>query len=101
MHRNSPMAQRFPPPFLSERFLEVAMRNSSSKLMALVGLVGAALISCSFAAPANAQAIGDEFSSGGTTGNFSNDSGFRTGSQATQYQLATAPALQGATNGTI
>jgi hypothetical protein len=78
------------------------MRNSSSsKLMALVGLVGAALISCSFAAPAHAQAIGDEFSSGGTTGNYSNDNGFRTGSQTTQYQLATAPALQGATNGTI
>jgi hypothetical protein len=69
--------------------------------MALVGLVGAALISCSFAAPAHAQAIGDEFSSGGTTGNYSSDNGFRTGSQTTQYQLATAPALQGATNGTI
>jgi len=54
-------------------------------------------------AAANAQAVGDEFASGGTTGNFSNDpfTKMNTGSQTTQFQQAVAPALQGATNGTI
>jgi hypothetical protein len=55
------------------------------------------------AMPAHAQAVGDEFASGGTTGNFANDPTGKanTGSQTTQLQQATAPALQGATNGTI
>jgi hypothetical protein len=51
--------------------------------------------------PAHAQAVGDAFASQGTTGQYSNDSGNRTGSQTEQLQQAVAPALQGATNGTI
>jgi hypothetical protein len=56
------------------------------------------------AMPAHAQAVGDEFASGGTTGALAggNDkAGMNTGAQTTQLQQATAPALQGATNGTI
>jgi hypothetical protein len=51
--------------------------------------------------PAHAQAFGDAFASQGTTGNYANDSANRTGSQTQQLQQAVAPALQGATNGTI
>ena len=51
--------------------------------------------------PANAQAVGDAFASQGAVGNYANDDAKRTGSQSTQLQQAVAPALQGATNGTI
>lgn len=48
-----------------------------------------------------AVATGDAFRSQGSTGNYSNDSKYRTGSQTQQLNPATAPTLQGATNGTI
>lgn len=51
--------------------------------------------------PANAQATGDAFRSQGSTGNYANDDNARTGSQTMQLGPAQAPALQGATNGTI
>jgi len=65
--------------------------------------VSVALFSFLLTPAAHAQAGGDEFASGGTTGNFSNDPFGKqnTGSQTTQFALATAPKLQGATNGTI
>jgi hypothetical protein len=52
-------------------------------------------------APVHAQATGNEFTSGGTSGVFGNNSGNNTGSQTRQFQQAQAPRLQGATNGTI
>jgi len=76
------------------------MRNSSTYMM-MVGVMAALLVAFSIATPAQAQSWGDEFDSGGSTGNFSNDSVFRTGSQTTQLPTGIAPALQGTTNGTI
>jgi len=76
------------------------MRNAYT-YTTLVGVAAAFLVTLFFAAPAKAQSWGDEFDSGGTTGNYSNDSVFRTGSQTKQFQIGPAPQLQGATNGTI
>jgi hypothetical protein len=76
------------------------MRNAG-KLMSTFGIATAVMITFFAAAPAQAQGWGDEFDSGGTTGNFSNDSALRTGSQTQQFSPGFAPALQGATNGTI
>jgi hypothetical protein len=78
-----------------------SMRLSFTNTVATLSVLAA--LAFGFSAPANAQAVGDEFASGGTTGNFSNDPVGKqnTGSQTTQLQQATAPALQGATNGTI
>jgi hypothetical protein len=67
--------------------------------MGALGLSVAAALSMSI--PAQAQAVGDAFASGGTTGNYANDSGNRTGSQSQQLNQAAAPALQGAALGTI
>jgi hypothetical protein len=65
--------------------------------MAALGLSFAAFVA---AGPAHAQAVGnDEFSSG-NPGQMGFQGG-NTGAQTTQMQQATAPALQGATNGTI
>jgi len=55
------------------------------------------------AAPSDTFANGWQFS-GGTTGNFGNDNpgvDMNTGAQTRQFDLAVAPQLQGATNGTI
>jgi hypothetical protein len=78
------------------------MRNAG-RLMSMFGIAAALMIAFFAAAaiPAQAQGWGDEFDSGGTTGNFSNDSALRTGSQTQQFSPGFAPALQGATNGTI
>jgi hypothetical protein len=71
--------------------------------MAIITLAAAVVPFLMMAPAAHAQAVGDEFASGGTTGNFGNDpiGNQNTGAQTTQLQMATAPALQGATNGTI
>jgi hypothetical protein len=53
------------------------------------------------AAPAYAQAGGDQFSSGGNEGQFASSTEGNTGTQTTQANESTAPSLQGATNGTI
>jgi hypothetical protein len=64
--------------------------------------LGLSVVAAVAATPAHAQATGDAFASQGTTGNYNNDTaGQRTGSQTQQLQQAVAPALQGATNGTI
>ncbi|MGH9551863.1 MAG: hypothetical protein ACRD3W_20930 [Terriglobales bacterium] len=75
------------------------MFKSLTKLMVVMGLLST--VTFGFSGAANAQASGDEFSSSGTTGNYNNDSGFRTGSQTMQASQANAPRLAGATNGTI
>jgi hypothetical protein len=75
------------------------MRISFTKSLVLLSL--SSVVSISVIPAANAQAIGDAFASQGTTGNYSNDSTNRTGSQTQQLNPAIAPALQGATNGTI
>ncbi|MBZ0189872.1 MAG: hypothetical protein K8F91_26740, partial [Candidatus Obscuribacterales bacterium] len=49
-------------------------------------------------APAFAQATGDAFTSQGVTGDYSIDSGNRTGSQTMQIDQGNSPLLQGATN---
>jgi hypothetical protein len=52
--------------------------------------------------PAHAQATGDEFASSGATGQVGGFVGQNTGAQTNTFGgLAKAPALQGATNGTI
>jgi hypothetical protein len=79
-----------------------SMRLSFTNTVATLSVIAA--LAFGFSAPANAQAVGDEFASGGTTGALAgaNDrAGMNTGAQTTQLQQATAPALQGATNGTI
>jgi len=56
------------------------------------------------ATPASDTFANDWQYSGGTTGNFANDNpgiNMNTGAQTTQLGQAVAPALQGATNGTI
>jgi hypothetical protein len=53
-------------------------------------------------APANAQgSIGDAFTSTGGTGSYGMTGAGTTGGQTTQLGMGAAPALQGATNGTI
>jgi len=75
------------------------MRLSFTNALAAV----AVLATLSFAAPANAQ--GDEFSGSGNSTASQGQVGFtgagNTGSQTTQLGQGAAPALQGATNGTI
>jgi len=67
--------------------------------MAVVGLSVVGFVAM---APANAQNFGDEFASGGAQGNMTNpQTANGTGSQTQQYNVAPAPQLQGATNGTI
>jgi hypothetical protein len=77
------------------------MRLSFTKTIATLGVFAA----LAFGSAANAQAVGDEFASSGAQGNMTNPAlgkeGGNTGAQTTQFQQATAPALQGATNGTI
>lgn len=75
------------------------MRNSFSKSLVFLGI--GASIAISTITAAHAQATGDAFFSQGTTGNYSNDSINRTGSQTMQLNQANAPSLQGATLGTI
>ena len=75
------------------------MRLSIQKSFATLGVLAALAF---FSLPANAQAVGDEFTSGGTAGTQSYlGTGGNTGAQTNQFQQAVAPTLQGATNGTI
>jgi hypothetical protein len=74
------------------------MRFSFTRSIAAFGIVAALAIGLS--APANAQAIGDTFNSSGVQGTMGYTGG-NTGAQTTQFGAANAPALQGATNGTI
>lgn len=55
-------------------------------------------IAAALAGPVFAQ---DAYDSTADTGNLTNNTGHHTGSQTTQGGNATAPALQGATNGTV
>ncbi len=75
------------------------MRRFTTGLAAL-GVVAA--LAFGFSAPANAQAIGDAFAnSGAGVGNYGNTNAGTTGSQSQTGTTGVAPALQGATNGTI
>jgi hypothetical protein len=75
------------------------MRRFTTGLAAL-GVVAA--LAFGFSAPANAQAIGDAFAnSGAGVGNYGNTNAGATGSQSQTGTTGVAPALQGATNGTI
>ena len=71
------------------------MRNLTTIAAAAAVLLGLSV------APAFAQATGDAFTSQGVTGDYSIDSGNRTGSQTMQIDQGNSPLLQGATNGTI
>jgi len=77
--------------------------RTTTSYLAMFGVVSALLILLSLisAIPADAQTWIDKFNSSATTGNYSNDSAFRTGSQSRQFGSGVAPALQGATSGTI
>src|SRR5471030_238744 len=70
---------------------------SIKSIISTMSVAAAVVAGLTFAAPANAQ---DAFASIGDTGKQANG-GAITGSQTTQGNAATAPALQGATNGTI
>ncbi|MBY0359218.1 MAG: hypothetical protein K2W82_14545 [Candidatus Obscuribacterales bacterium] len=74
--------------------MRVSRFNTISKLTMAAG------VAVALSAPAFAQ---DAFDSTAATGQYSNDSGYRTGSQSDLNMggSAMAPALQGATNGTI
>ena len=74
------------------------MSNFTKKALATLGVFAALTFA---SAPAYAQATGDEFASGGTTGQVGGFNGVNTGAQALATGQAAAPALQGATNGTI
>jgi hypothetical protein len=69
----------------------------------LTNIVAAAFVfaGLTLALPANAQGGGDEFSSTGASGQYSQTGAGATGSQTQQLGMGAAPALQGATNGTI
>jgi len=73
------------------------MRRSLTNLIAAAFLFAGLTI----ALPANAQGGGDEFTSTASTGTFDNKGAGNTGGQTTQLGGGAAPALQGATNGTI
>ena len=74
------------------------MRLSFTKVFTTLSVFAA----LAFAAPAYAQAVGDEFESGGSQGLVGGYVGGNTGAQTKQYSgAANAPGLQGATNGTI
>jgi len=74
------------------------MRISFTKTLATMGILSA-FVFC-FSAPANAQAFGSDALSTAAQGNPQNN-GPNTYTQTTQLGNATAPALQGATYGTI
>ncbi len=73
------------------------MRRSFTNLIAAAILFAGLTI----ALPANAQGGGDEFSATGATGKYGDTGAGTTGGQTTQLGMGAAPALQGATNGTI
>ncbi|HEY9720166.1 MAG TPA: hypothetical protein V6C69_21990, partial [Trichormus sp.] len=68
-----------------------------------MAVVGLSVVGFCAAAPAHAQATGDEFASTSAQGNqgATNSPGNNTYAQTQQLGNAVAPALQGATNGTI
>src|ERR1700679_2909615 len=70
---------------------------SIKSIISSMSVAVAVVAGLTFATPANAQ---DAFASIGASGQQAN-TGAITGSQTTQGTSATAPALQGATNGTI
>ncbi|MGD9684303.1 MAG: hypothetical protein AB7W16_24325 [Candidatus Obscuribacterales bacterium] len=75
-------------------------RNALIRLALLSSLVFG--VSASPALAQTSLGAGDAFSnSQGMTGDYSQDSGYRTGSQTEQINQGTSPMLQGATNGTI
>jgi hypothetical protein len=67
--------------------------------MSALGLSAVAVLALN--APAFAQAQGDQFSSGGSEGQFSSQYQGNTGTQSLQYNDSSAPTLQGAALGTI
>ena len=67
----------------------------------LIRSVLAASFSFAFFALSNPVFAQDAFSSTAATGNMTNNTGYLTGSQAMQGGYASAPLLQGASNGTV
>ncbi len=66
-----------------------------------LGVVAAVALGLALNLPAFAQAQGDQFSSAGNEGQYASDVQGNTGTQTMQERDASAPTLQGATNGTI
>src|ERR1700677_5393495 len=74
------------------------MRVSLTKAFATLGVFAALTF---VSAPAYAQAGGDDFTATAGTGVYGEHGAGNTGGQTTQLGAGAAPALQGATNGTI
>jgi hypothetical protein len=66
-----------------------------------LGVVAAVALGLALNLPAFAQAEGDQFQSSGNEGQYSSSVQGNTGTQTLQERDASAPTLQGATNGTI
>ena len=76
------------------------MRTSFATKFASMGMAAAVVLGLAIT-PAFAQAQGDQFSSAGNEGQYASDVQGNTGTQTMQERDASAPSLQGATNGTI